>query len=224
MIKKAFITSITGVFLFCIISFAFLSLKPDLPTGECTGMITDDIFFGIRNLTELNTWCSDDFSEPCINLACISQPSDQDYLHPTEGTRDLLVLVNDIYRTNAGFQNSFNYWIEYGGDGQEICADDDVDDNIQFNCLVLENVNISCPQTIWIQVSTECDDCVAVEGNPNSPVTVGTWWKWKQMFGADELPAGACLGGSNVFLNLQDLRTNCTNLNTEWGCGPGEIQ
>lgn len=176
------------------------------------GKLINDVYFGVSGVEYIDKWCNDGY-QGCSG--CYDQPSD----FPTDelGRIDLFDLVNEDYNS----YDDDKFWFQYGGNGQQYCVDDEIRATMHgADCLVLPDMPTDCVLTIWIQLLSECDQCV--EGQQG-----GTWWKWEKEFGADELPISLCgkgTTGSLIELELKNDRTSCPNLVEDWGCGAGESQ
>jgi hypothetical protein len=188
----------------------------DCTTGEFTAQ------YGIRNIDNLTGSC-DYEDDPSCPFKCLNQPSDIYYRSGAtlSSNLDLQTLVDDAYKP-IPTNNPKNWWIECGWSSNNFCVDDDNPGMINSNrqCLDFTGIPNQCSVTFWIQVVSECDDCVRVNGFPQ---VGGTWWKWLKNVAPDEYPQNCNIDPKGqVTLTLQTLRTDCGDMDKAWGCGPNE--
>jgi hypothetical protein len=192
-------------------------------TGDCT--TGENVAqFGIRKIDNVPGWCNSGTTINCP-FQCEHEPNDIYYRSGAtlESNVDLQKLVDDAYKP-IPTNNPKNWWIECGWSGNQFCVDNDFPEMIDPNgqCLNFRGVSRFCSITYWIQVVSECDDCVKVNGFPQ---VGGTWWKWQKTIAPDEFPQNCNIDTKGqVQLTLQSVRTDCFDMDYPWGCGPNENQ
>lgn len=161
-----------------------------------------DVYFAVASVNDPGNWHS----------SCQYKPSNDFYRDfvDNNGNRDLNKLVNISYNSSGN-----KYWFEYGGDGKSYCLDDDTWSTPYCqNKLELKAINTSHPQTIWVNLNSQCHQC------GNHPSYSATWWKFEKNFRAKTLTP---CDNASITLAIQSNNVTCTT-GTPFGCGSGEVQ